>query len=437
MPLPAPLSLSQFANNFMANWAIAVNVTSVSSIPASDPIWGVAQSSGGASLYLQGSIYQLVAISRASTATGADLDSWLADFDFDRPEGTAATVVEQVTIAIPAGQTSVIIPSGTIWVTPAITVTPATSPQVFMAETTAAYAFTANGTYNITLTATAPVTAGGQTGYGIYNSIPPTSFTTMLQPIAGVSSSTNLASPAFGSNNASDAQARADFVQYITSLSQSTLAALIAAVEDSGAGWIYQETFNLLSYATAPGYVQPGQVIGVFIGPGSGQYPGSNPDNPAMDNALAALQADVAFGITPIEYYATDYAVTAIGFISTYSQSALNAAGLTVATLEGLMTSVLQGFFSSSGDSLGVAVYFSQIARALLNISVTTSNATVTGIVVDVNIGSFIIATSGGTFQYPSTDLVQPGTPTVLNPIGYLSMASSVVPTYTFAPPAP
>lgn len=438
MALPAPLSIAQFMSNFLQSYAPVVGVSDISSIPDTDPIVAIAGSNAGASVYLQSQTFALVAFSRAATAQGPDLDSWLADFRTTgsngqtigypgRPQGAAANVILSVTVAIPAGQSSVLIPVDFIVQTQPITVQPATSPQVFQVQASMETVVTANGTYQIEFTAVAPIQVGDVSGYQIFNNIPPNSFTQQLEPLNGITAITNAAAPVDGTNTASDAQARADFVDWITSLSEGTYAAIIAAVQDVAGGLIPGQTFAIYDFASNP-TVAPGLIEGVVIRSGTGQYTGS-PDDPVMDNIVQAITAVEAFGVSSVLYYAKNYPVTVFEATFTYSQSQLSAAGLTLPTLQGMMTAILQALITSSGSSLGQILYFSTLVQQWRNISVTLPGGVISNIVADVNASDFSATTTGGgTF---TVDKIQPGTTGTLDQTGYLSMSLSVVPTYT------
>jgi hypothetical protein len=442
VPLPTPKSLQDFIDDFLQSWAVITGVTDVDAIPETDPIVAIAGSNSGASLYLQSLVYQLEAFSRASTAVGPDLDSWFAQFSytdangvfhgFERPLGSPASVSLQVTIQIPVGAPNVVIPALSIFQTQSITVQPASVPMVFQVQTTQDYVFTSSGTYAIQCYAFTPITTtdtsgNSVTGYAIYNGIPPNQFTQQFSPISGVNAVTNAAAPTSGTNNASDSQARIDFINWILSLSDATYQALVAAIEDVAGGLVPGQTFELYDYASAPTFCQPGMISAVVIGPGSGQYPGANADNPTMDAIGQALINTEAFGIVGVEYYAAQYAITAISATYTYSQSALTQANLTVAGLQNLMTAILQALIPSSGANLGQLLYFSTLVQQWRNLSVTLSGGVITGIVTDVDALDFSATTTGGTFNQ---DLVQPGTPSELDPSGYLSLADTVVPAY-------
>ena len=446
MPLPTPKSLATFMSDFLQNWAIVTGVSNVSMIPATDPIVAIAGSNSGAALYLQSLVFQLEALSRASTSVGPDLDSWFAQFSytdssgnfhgFTRPQGVPASVT--ITATINASGGPVTIQAGTIFETQPLTIQPSSVPVIFQVATSQTTIVNSSGVVALLCFAVNPVTytdasGNSQTGFALYNTIPAGSFVQQYSPISGVSTVTNPASPLSGTNNASDAVARIDFVSWLLSLSEGTYAALVAAIADVGSGLVNGQTFALYDYATAPAFAQPGQIAAVVIGPGSGQYPGSNSDNPTMDAIAQAMLATEAFGVVGVEFYAKQYQVTAAAVTFTYSQSQLTAANLTISGLEALMTGILQTQISASGGNLGQLLYFSTLVQLWKNITVTLPGGVVSGIVVDVNASTFSFSTAGvpsggGTF---TTDAVQPGSPSTRDLSGYLSLATSVIVNFT------
>lgn len=450
MALPNPKSLQDFMDDFLGSWAVLTGVSDVSQIPNSDPIVAIAGSNSGSALWLQQLVFALEAFARSSTSTGADLDSWFAQFNytdaagvlhgFERPQGSPASVTIAVNVQIPAGQASITIPKGSIFQTQPITVQPSAVPAIFQVETTQDTVVSSSGTVDLLCFAINPVTTttsngSSVTGFSIYNNVPPNSFTQQFSPQAGITSVNNPASPSGGTDNASDAQARIDFVNFILSLSDATYAALVAAVEDVAGGLVVGQTFALYDYASTPTFVQPGQIAAVMIpgavggGSGSGQYPGANPDNPTMDAIEQALINTEAFGIVGLTYYAKNYPITAVSATFSYSQSALVAANLTVAALESLMTGILQALIPAGGASLGAVLYFSTLVQQWRNLAVTLSGGVISNIVVDVNASDFtFVTTGGGTF---TVDKLQPGTPSTLDQSGFLSLATTVAPNYT------
>jgi hypothetical protein len=313
-----------------------------------------------------------------------------------------------------------------------VTIQPATTPIVFQFETTEDFVAMANGVFPIECSAVNAVTVNGVTGFSIFNNLQPGQLGQLFQPINGVTAVTNPASPAGGTDQASDPQSRSDFVDFITSLSEATKTAIKAAIEEQGGGLVLGQTFVFYDYATAPTVAQPGQIVAVVVrAGGTGQYPGSNPDDPLLDGILDAIDATEAFGATPQLYYAVNYPVTDVAITFTYSQSALTAAGLSLSNLQQRMLAILQADIPVGGGSIGGVEYFSQLAARWLAISVDVTGGTITGLVEDVNIGDLSFTTTGGTF---SSDKLQPGTPSTIDQLGYLSLALSVAPTFTAVP---
>lgn len=429
MSMPTPKSLSDFQSDFLSSWNAYVGNPPGTVIPESDPFVAIGAANSGAALYLQGLVYDLVGVSRASTSVGSDLDSWLADFGYTRAPGAPAQVTLSLTVnpslANPPG--TVTIPKDTIFQTGSIVVSPAALPAVYSVATNAEVVVTTSGVVQVPCTANAAVTVSGETGFEVYNQIPPGAITVQYEPIAGVVSVTNSASPTGGTNSASDPQARADFVDYINSLAESNFQGVKAGIEDVFGSLQLGVNFQLLTNSTAPTRVQPGLLMAVFISPGNnGQYTGS-PVDPNAQAILNSMEASQAFGLTPVVYYATQHQITAISVPYTYSASALNRAGLSVSALQQIMSQTIAGFIPKTGGALGQVVFFSALAAALLNISVTLPTGVVGGIVTDVYVGGLsFTASPGGVFD--GGDFVQPGTPAAIDQLGYLSWDPSTYP---------
>lgn len=427
MSVPTFPTVAQLETLFVQTYVATLDPgfgATVANIPQSDAIWALAFASAALGVQQQKNITDLYTFSRASTATGQNLDSWFADFGFQRFQGSEA----QATVTIPTsnGQntgTAIPIPAGTPISTQPIILSPSTVPSIY-SFTTVSLATIAAGTSSITVGIEA--TAVGSS----YNNIPSNTPLSLGTAIPGVGVPTFLTAPTLGANEASDALARQEFIGYITSLQEGTLAAVIAAVQDAS-GLQNGVNLTVYDYATAPTKAAPGQVIAAFIESGkSGQYVASPSVDPIAQEILLAMQNSVAFGMTPIVWYATQYAISAFSIpLWSYSASGITAAGITAVQLQGLMLAELQTLFPSGGTALGISVPFSQIVRALLDISVTNASGnTVTGLVSDVYLPSVSVTTAGGTFLGSTNDSVQGGTPGLLDPYGYLSMALTVAP---------
>ena len=425
MPIPIPTTVSTFQTDFVGAYCATLDPAfgaNPANIPSGDPVLALGFATAAVGVQLQAGYIALYIFARASTATGADLDSWFADFGYTRFQGSPATTT--VTIPTSSGAAAVSnipIPAGTIVSTQPIALAPSTVPQAYSFATVGSATLLAGQT---SITVSVQATANGSN----YNNIPTNTPLQLGTGIAGLGNPAFVSAPQFGQQAATDAQARVDFIDYITSLSDGTIAAVVAAVQDA-TGLVNGVNMAELDYATSNGVIQRGMAATVFISAGnSGQYTGS-PYNAIAQAAQAAMQNVVALGITPIVYYATAYTVGSLAFTFTYSQTALTNAQLSLSGLEALMLGVLQTLFPATGGQLGNKVYFSQIARQFLELTYTNgSGIAISKLVTDVNIPAASITTGGGTF---TGDLVQPGTPSTADALGYLVMATNVVPNWT------
>lgn len=204
----------------------------------------VVEASAAVVLFLQGLIVQLLSITRASTATAADLDSWAADYGFARLAALQAT--GQATFARFTATSQAVVTIGA---------------QVQSADGTQTYNVTldtANAAYSATLggyvlaagvtSVTVPVQAvtagaGGNVGIG--------TISVLIQAVPGVDTVTNAASLVNGSNAETDTAMRVRFVAYIASLSKGTKAAVGYAITSLQPGMSYSLVENYLYNGTA------------------------------------------------------------------------------------------------------------------------------------------------------------------------------------------
>jgi uncharacterized phage protein gp47/JayE len=174
-------------------------------------------------LWLQGLAVYILTLTRAATSSGADLDSWMADYGLIRLPATAAT--GQVTFSRFTDTTQAVIPFGALIAT-------GDGTQNFSVDTDST-----NGAYNATLggyvlgigtpSVTVKVTDvnSGSGGNVLANSI-----TSIGQAISGIDTVTNASAFTNGIDAESDASFRARFVLFIASLSKGTEVAIRAAI---------------------------------------------------------------------------------------------------------------------------------------------------------------------------------------------------------------
>ena len=180
-------------------------------------------------LWLQGLILKLLAVTRASTSTGADLDTFLADYGLVRlPASRAAG---HVTFSRFTATAQAVIPIGAI---------------VQTADGTQQYSVTIDATntaYNAGFdgyvvgagvpSVTVPVTAlaAGVVGNAAIGGI-----NTLGQAIPGIDTVTNAAAVVSGDDAETDIAARARFVDFLASLAKATRGAIRYAADSVQSG---------------------------------------------------------------------------------------------------------------------------------------------------------------------------------------------------------
>ena len=421
MSLPPQKTLAQyntdFVNAYVAGLAPSYGVVA-SAIPTGDPIRAIGGSVAPQAVYLQGLVYDLIEYARASTATGSDLDSWLADFGYTRPQGSAATAVVTFSTAtgLPAAAAIPIL-AGTTVLTGPITVGPSTTPTNYAFTVSAVQAAgvlfqISAGQASVTLNCTA-VAIGS-----IYNFIPSTTALNFQIPVSGAGNPV-LVSVSGGVDSASDAQARADFVNFIQSLSSATKAAIITAIQDASASLIYGTNFVLtdanLNAGTTPGGPIPlcptGMIYVIIANPSNlaGGYDSTSANAQAALNAVLSAEA---FGINAAVYDCAYYVIFSIYIAMSVSSGACVAAGISTSQVQALATTAITNYINNLG--IGQSIVWSTLIQLLRNVSaVTATGATVTNIITDVGItpstGTGIVVVNTPAYTPSVYDTVPPG----------------------------
>lgn len=275
------LSTKSFAT-MVADFAVAVQGSSNKLVDFTTGaiLRAISEASSGVGLWLQGLILQLLAITRASTSSDDDLDSWFADFNFKREDATAATGI--VTFARYTVGVQALVPIG------ATVQTTDGSLQflVTLDSSNAAYSSTLSG-YVIdaeALSVSVPVKA---TTNGTSGNVSAGSVNTLATAIAGVDTVTNASGFGNGADAESDTAARARFIQYIASLSKATVAAVAYAMTSVQQGVDY----SLVENEQYNGTEDNGYFYGV-VDDGSGA-----PDDDFLATEAAAVEAVRPIGI--------------------------------------------------------------------------------------------------------------------------------------------
>jgi uncharacterized phage protein gp47/JayE len=321
----------------------------------------------GMILWVQALCSYVLALARATTSTGPDLDSWMADFNFKRLQAQPASGI--VTFSRFTANVQSIIPITTT------TVTTTDGSQVFFVipdTNNSAYDPTQNayvipiGTSSITASVQASV--AGSAGNVTANTV-----TLMQTAIQGVDTVNNGAPFTNGADKESDTAYRARFVLYLQSLSEATLSALEYAIEQAQPTAKYNIVENI-DYATGD------QRLGYFyavVDDGSGDPPSGfiNSIYRALDVARALT---IVFEVQPPDVI--DAAITL------EVQIPAGAATTPVQT-------AVQNAIAQYVDSLniGETLYFTRIAE--LAYDARTEVVNVTNVLIN-SATSDIVATS-------------------------------------------
>lgn len=322
----------------------------------------VVEATAAVALWLQGLILTLLVTTRASTSSGTDLDTWMADYGITRLVAVAAsgTVTFSRFTATAAG----FVPVG-------------------------ALAQTADGTqqFSVQLDTSNPAYNAGQNGYilapgvssinlmaaavtaGSAGNVVAGSINTIAQAIPGIDTVTNAAGFTNGKDAETDDALRARFVQYINSLSKATKAAVLYAIlslqQNANAVIVENQTYN--------GVTQNGYFYAV-VDDGTG-----NPSSTFLASAANAIEATRPLSVTYGVFAPVPLTVTVTMAIGT-------AAGYTHADVVALVTAALQNYINTLG--MGVTLTYTKLANVAYGVAgvTTVSNVLLNGGTSDVTV---------------------------------------------------
>jgi hypothetical protein len=252
--------LTGFANVVQGSASVLVNFVLGSILRA------IGEATSWVTMWLQTMILNGIALTRAFTSNGEDLDSWLAQYGFKRLAPTPAS--GQVTFSRFTFTNQAVIPVGSI-----VQTGDGTQQYQVLADTTnPAYSVTLGGfvipagtqTVTVTVTSITP----GNNSLGLPDSSGNVALGTinaMFQAIPGVNTVSNASAFANGVDAESDAAARIRFVGYLATLARATKAAVGAAITALGANFSYTLGENV----TYVGAVQMGYFY-VVVDDGTG-----------------------------------------------------------------------------------------------------------------------------------------------------------------------
>ncbi|MGZ5029016.1 MAG: baseplate J/gp47 family protein [Methylobacter sp.] len=311
----------------------------------------VVEANAAVVLWLQGLILQLLAITRASTSSGSDLDSWIADFGgITRLAAVSASGL--LTFARFTATQQAIVTVGT---------------TVQSSDGSHQYAVTldtTNGNYNATLggyvlaagvsSISVPITAtvGGSAANAVIGGI-----NTLTQAVPGVDTVTNAAAFTNGVDAESDAALRVRFIAYIAGLSKATKTAIGYALTSLQQGVSYLLVENQLYNGTT----QMGYFYAV-VDDGTGA-PGST----FLATASNAIDAVRPFTSTFGVYAPVIVNASASMLITT-------ASGYVHATVVGQVGTAIANYINSL--ALGQSLSYSRLAQVAYDASPGVTNVT-------------------------------------------------------------
>ena len=246
------LSLQNFST-LVSNMAASAQgaCTTLLDVTVGSVLRALIESTASIALWLQYLILQVLSMTRLATSSGADADSWVADFGLVRLAPLSANGSVVMTSFSPAAQ-SATIPTGAL-------VKTGDGSQSF--TVTGGPYLRAQGTASVTVPVTASVA-------GIAGNVQTGSISLLGTAIPGVDTVTNLLPLTGGTAAETDQALRVRFVTYLNTRSQATEEAVANAIASVQQGMSYVIEENV----TFAGVVLPGHFT-VIVDDGSGSPP--------------------------------------------------------------------------------------------------------------------------------------------------------------------
>ncbi|QOR55293.1 MAG: hypothetical protein SHS37scaffold220_62 [Phage 67_12] len=307
-------------------------------------------------LWLQGIALQIASLTRFATSSGADADSWAADYNFTRLAAQAAS--GSVTFSRFTGAGQVTIPLGAVVQTAdgSQKYTVIADPgQAAYSATLNAYVLGVGVTSAAATVLSTSAAAAGNAVAGVIN--------TIGSALVGIDTVTNPAGFTTGADAESDAAFRARFVSYISALSKGTRAAVGNAISSVQQGMNYTITEDL----TYGGAYQLGYFFAV-VDDGSGHPSGTLLST--ISNAIDAVRPiGSTFGVFAPVVVTANVAMTLT-----------TAAGYVHASVVALVNAALTAYINAL--PLGTSLPYSRLALiaygaspGVLNVTAITLNS--------------------------------------------------------------
>lgn len=326
----------------------------------------VVEANAAVTVWLQGLILQVMAITRASTSSGADLDSWMADFGLTRLAAVPAT--GSVTFSRFTVTQQVLVP-----LTAVVQTSDGTQQfNVIVDTTNPAYSATLGG-YVIAAGAagvTVPVQAlvAGLAGNAVAGAV-----STIVGAISGVDTVINAAAFVNGADAESDTALRTRFIAYVASLSKATKTAIGAAIASVKQGL----TYAILENQTYAGLQQNGTFI-VIVDDGTGSPP----------STLLSSVSNAVDAVRPLT--STFYVYGPVVTNATVAMTIATVPGYTHQTITAQVQTALLNYINTL--PLGTTLTYSRLVQVAYDASPAVINVT----------GTLL---NGGTSDLPASSL--------------------------------
>lgn len=361
-------SFSTTVSNFAA--AVQGNASALVNFTIGSVLRAIADATAGVAMWLQGLIITLLAVTRLSSSSGTDVDSWINDFGFTRLPAVPASGI--VTFARLTATNQAVIPVGTL-----VQSSDGTQQYIINADTTnPAYSATVivgggfiipAATTSINATATA-ISAGPSGVPDASGNVAANTITALLQAVPYVDTVNNAAAFTNGANPEADAAVRTRFVLWVNSLAEGTVAAVAAAILSVQQGLSYSILENTqYNLTTQQGYFT------VVVDDGTGSPPSQTLIN--VSNAINAIRPlGSTFGVHAPVVVSVSVAMT----ITTL-------AGYVHGTVTAAVQTALQSYINTLG--LGNSLYYTrlgQVAYGVPGVSEVLVGYTINGGTVDI-----------------------------------------------------
>jgi len=346
----------QSFSSIVSNFATAVQGACASLIDFTkgSVLLAVGQATSGVALWLQGLILQAMALTRAATSSGPDLDSFFSQFGWSREAAVVASGQETFGRYTPTNQADI---------SPGATVTSSDGTVIFtvIADTTNANYNAPLGYYIIPVgQASAQITVQCSTA-GTIGNLALGALNTLGTAIPGVDYVTNAAAFSNGVAAQSDSAARVSFVLWIASLEAATFAAVMNAITSVG----QNITGVILENTQYNGSAQTGYFT-VIADDGTG-----SPSSTTLANVSNAVESARPLTVT--------YGVHAPTLnVAAVSMAIATASGYVHSAVVALVEAALQSYINGLGDD--VMLPWSMLATTAYTVAGVTN---VTGVLLN------------------------------------------------------